>query len=57
LPPQFSLLGHARHDVQFYSDEEVLVDGIEAFLRRAVENGDGAICVATKQHLAALACG
>jgi MEDS: MEthanogen/methylotroph, DcmR Sensory domain len=55
VPPQFPLSGHPEHHVQFYSDDDFLVDGIETFLRGAVENGDGAICVASKKHLAALA--
>jgi biotin carboxylase len=55
VSPPFPLLGHSKHDVQFYSDDEILIDGIETLLREAVENGDGAVCVATEKHLAALA--
>src|ERR1035438_6336870 len=54
LPP-FPSFGHRDHDVQFYSDDDFLVDGIEKLLRGAVEKGDGAVCVATKKHLTALA--
>jgi hypothetical protein len=54
LPP-FPSFGHRDHDVQFYSDDDSLADGIENLLRGALEKGDGAIYVATKKHLAALA--
>src|ERR1019366_3097047 len=54
LPP-FPSFGHRDHDVQFYHDDDFLVDGIEKLLRGAVEKGDGAVCVATKKHLTALA--
>jgi hypothetical protein len=54
LPPLPSF-SHRDHDVQFYSDDDFLVDGIEKLLRGAVEKGDGAVCVATKKHLTALA--
>jgi hypothetical protein len=53
--PPFPSFGHRDHDVQFYSDDDFLVDGIEKLLRGAVEKGDGAVCVATRKHLAALA--
>lgn len=55
LPQKFPLFGHSQHEVQFYSDDDVLLDGVESLLRGAVKNGDGAICVATKKHLVALA--
>src|SRR5271154_2874674 len=55
LLPPFLLFGHPEHCVQFYSDDDFIVSEIETLLRSAVENGDGAICVATKMHLAALA--
>lgn len=54
LPPLPSF-GHPDHNVQFYSDDDFLVDGIEKLLRSAVEKGDGAVCVATEKHLATLA--
>ena len=53
--PQSAPLGPPEHAVQFYSDDHLLIDGIETLLCDAVENGDAAICVATKKHLAALA--
>jgi hypothetical protein len=52
LIPSFA---HPEHGVQFYSDDEVLLDGIATHLRGAIESGNGAICIATRKHLAALA--
>jgi hypothetical protein len=53
LPPP--LFGNPGHEIQFYSDDDLLVDGMHAYLREAVDDGNGAFCVATKQHLEALA--
>ena len=39
----------------FYSDDDFMIDGMQSHLRRAVDGGDGAFCIATKQHLSALA--
>lgn len=50
-----SLFGHPGHEVQFYSNDELLVDGMYSYLRGSLQDGNGAFCVATKQHLAALA--
>jgi signal transduction histidine kinase len=38
------------HEVQFYSDDEFLVDSIVPFLARALENGGTAIVIATQSH-------
>ena len=41
--------------MQIYSDDDLLVEGMQSYLCDALDGGNGAICVATKQHLALLA--
>ncbi|HEX4424973.1 MAG TPA: MEDS domain-containing protein [Terriglobales bacterium] len=53
--PQAPLTGPPGHDAMFYSDDDFMIDGMQSHLRRAVDGGDGAFCIATKQHLSALA--
>jgi DcmR-like sensory protein len=53
--PKCSLTGPPGHDALFYSDEAFMIGGMEFYLRSAVEAGDGAFCVATREHLSALA--
>jgi hypothetical protein len=53
--PQCPLTGPPGHDALFYSDDDLMIDGMQSYLRSAVDAGDGAFCVATKQHLSALA--
>jgi hypothetical protein len=40
----------SRHEVQFYSDDWVLLDRVVPFLAAALKNGDAAIVIATKSH-------
>jgi DNA-binding NarL/FixJ family response regulator len=39
-----------RHEVQFYSDDAVFLDGFARFITAALEAGDVAIVVATESH-------
>jgi DNA-binding NarL/FixJ family response regulator len=39
-----------RHEVQFYSDDEVFLDSITRFIAAALKTGHAAIVVATKSH-------
>lgn len=50
LPPPVPSLSHPEHLVQFYSDDDALLDVWAEVLSNAVETGDGAICVATTVH-------
>ena len=38
------------HEVLFYSDDTVLLDGVTRFIAAALKAGDGAIVLATKSH-------
>jgi DNA-binding NarL/FixJ family response regulator len=40
-----------RHEVQFYSDDEVFLDSFARFVAAALKVGNAAIVVATKSHL------
>ncbi len=53
--PPFPFFGYRDHHVQFYSDDDSLIDTVENLLRGALEKGDGAVFVATRNHLNALA--
>jgi len=44
-----------RHEVQFYSDDRVLLDRLVPFVAAALKRGDAAIVVATQAHRDALA--
>src|SRR5260370_18235028 len=44
-----------EHIMEFYSDDDKLLDGWESLISNAVETGDTAICVATKAHAYGLA--
>ncbi len=44
-----------RHEVQFYSDDAVLLDSFSRFIAVALKTGDAAIVVATESHREALA--
>ena len=41
---------HHRHEVLFYSDDAVLLDGFARFIADALKAGNAAIVVATKSH-------
>jgi FixJ family two-component response regulator len=42
--------GPHRHEVQFYSDDEVFLDSFTRFIAAALKAGNAAIVVATKSH-------
>jgi len=44
-----------EHILEFYSDDNILLDGWESLISNAVETGDAAICVVTKAHADGLA--
>jgi DNA-binding NarL/FixJ family response regulator len=44
----------ARHEAQFYSDDEGFLDGLMQFVRNALETGNAVIVVATESHRASL---
>jgi hypothetical protein len=54
-PPQIPLLGHPEHIVEFYSDDDALLDVWGRVLGDAIEAGDAAICIATTTHQEGLA--
>jgi len=39
-----------RHEVQFYSDDTILLDRVTPFIAAALKSGNAAIVVATKSH-------
>ena len=39
-----------RHEVQFYSDDAVLLERVVPFIGAALEKGDAAIVIATQSH-------
>ena len=41
---------HHRHDVQFYSQDKFLLEGLSEYIGKALRSGDGAVVVATEQH-------
>lgn len=43
------------HTVQFYTEDQSLIDGLSRFIGTALGSGDGAIVIATKAHQNALA--
>jgi MEDS: MEthanogen/methylotroph, DcmR Sensory domain len=55
VPSQVPTVVCAEHIVQFWSDDEVLLDRLEGSISSAIEAGDAAICIATKIHTEGLA--
>src|SRR3989475_2119770 len=49
-PPQWHDHDYHGHVVQFYSEDEFLVDAISRFLGVSLAAGDAAIVLATKTH-------
>jgi hypothetical protein len=47
----WSEVGPCEHFVQFYEDDEVLMDTLEGFIGPGLVAGDGAIVIATETHL------
>jgi len=43
--------GHGEHFVQFYDDERLILEGVDAFIRGGLADGAGAIVIATAPHL------
>ena len=46
--------GHPAHDVQFYQDEQLLIEELTRLIGTSLVSGDAAIVVATKGHREAL---
>jgi len=46
---------HRQHDVQFYFDDQFLIESLSAFVRNALDAGTSAIVVATRSHCVSLA--
>jgi hypothetical protein len=44
----------ADHLVQFYENEEVILNSLEGFLKTGIDSGESVIIIATKERLAAL---
>jgi hypothetical protein len=53
--PDWTLVGHRAHAVQFYQDEAFLAELLSRFVGAALVTGDSAIVVATARHREALA--
>ena len=53
--PQFLSNEQTAHTVQFYSEDEVLLDEVSRFIGTALGAGDAAIVIATPAHRAGLA--
>jgi signal transduction histidine kinase len=47
--------GHGGHVVQFYTDDEYLLDALSRFVGTALGAGDSALVIATQEHLTGLA--
>jgi PAS domain S-box-containing protein len=50
----FALHSHDEHFVQFYSEDEFLIQRLARFLQSGMENGEGVVVIATAAHLQAL---
>jgi hypothetical protein len=48
--PDWAALGDRVHGVQFYEDDEVLIDLISRYVGTALVTGDSAIVIATRRH-------
>ena len=46
----WSLLGDRVHGVQFYEDDQVLIDLVSRFVGTALVTGDSAVVIATRKH-------
>jgi MEDS: MEthanogen/methylotroph, DcmR Sensory domain len=55
IPPRVPVLSQLPHIIQFYSDDNFLLDGWGRLISNAVETGDAAICVITTAHSEGLA--
>jgi DcmR-like sensory protein len=53
--PDWTLVGHRAHAVQFYEDEAFLAELLSRFVGASLATGDSAIVVATARHRQALA--
>jgi len=53
--PDWTLVGHRAHAVQFYEDDTFLVELLSRFVGASLVTGDSAIVVATARHRQALA--
>ena len=54
-PPQFPTHEQRAHTVQFYSEDQVLLDEVSRFIGTALGAGDAAIVIATPAHREGLA--
>jgi hypothetical protein len=52
--PQFPSHDQSGHTVQFYGEDEVLLDEVSRFIGTALGSGDAAIVIATTSHREAL---
>jgi len=50
VPPSRTESRRHRHEVIFYSDDRVFLDGLSRFIGTALKAGSGAIVVATESH-------
>ena len=53
--PDWTLVGHRAHAVQFYEDDAFLAELLSRFVGASLATGDSAIVVATARHRQALA--
>src|SRR5215207_11067657 len=53
--PDWTLVRHRSHAVQFYEDDDFLIELLSRFVGASLATGDSAIVVATAQHRDALA--
>src|SRR4051794_11142129 len=53
--PDWTLVRHRSHAVQFYEDDEFLVELLSRFVGASLATGDSAIVIATARHREALA--
>ena len=52
--PDWTLVGHRAHAVQFYENDTFLIELLSRFIGASLVNGDAAIVVATARHREAL---
>ena len=55
-PVDWSTMGDSEHFVQFYDDDDFLVDSVTGFAGAALDEGQGSLVIATAAHRSAILC-
>src|SRR6185295_19267360 len=51
----WSQMGEREHFVQFFEDDAFLEESVAGYVRAGLENGEGAVIIATREHRVAIA--